>query len=282
MSLSSTSSGPRSTLQSNSNLDMSNMKRTAEASRGGKRKGTRSVSTLTPSQLARKRANDREAQRAIRARTKEHIDNLEREIEELRNQQNRDQTVQSLLRQNKSLEDELRRLRESVGLRAPDATDPYQPMFQPSSPPHQSSFGQPVSIYPLIPNMASYGNVSDGTESWPTSMPRSAPSPTSTAASSEVTDDYNGGNYIPTSAPSTGLRRSSLPPNMHSPPLSCINGEGGFDDMKPGFGCAQINMMPVHSAYQYQPWGMYQTQHYHASVPLEQSHPMPQVGRCTF
>ncbi|KAH7248379.1 hypothetical protein B0J15DRAFT_400930 [Fusarium solani] len=39
-----------------------------------KRKGTRSGSTLTPSQLARKGANDREAQRAIRARTKEHIE----------------------------------------------------------------------------------------------------------------------------------------------------------------------------------------------------------------
>ncbi|KAF2859348.1 hypothetical protein K470DRAFT_265345 [Piedraia hortae CBS 480.64] len=42
------------------------------------RAGTRSVSTLTPAQLERKRANDREAQRAIRQRTKDHIENLER------------------------------------------------------------------------------------------------------------------------------------------------------------------------------------------------------------
>lgn len=48
------------------------------------RAGARSVSKLTPEQLARKRANDREAQRAIRQRTKEHIDNLEREIQELK------------------------------------------------------------------------------------------------------------------------------------------------------------------------------------------------------
>lgn len=47
------------------------------------RAGTRSVSTLTPAQLQRKRANDREAQRAIRQRNKEHIENLERRIEEL-------------------------------------------------------------------------------------------------------------------------------------------------------------------------------------------------------
>ena len=42
--------------------------------------GTRSVSSLTPAQLERKRANDREAQRAIRARTKHHIDRLEKEL----------------------------------------------------------------------------------------------------------------------------------------------------------------------------------------------------------
>lgn len=78
--------------------------------------GTRSVSTLTPSQLARKRANDREAQRAIRARTKEHIERLESELEELKSHQSRDKTVQDLLRRNKALEEELNRLRESLGL----------------------------------------------------------------------------------------------------------------------------------------------------------------------
>lgn len=78
--------------------------------------GTRSVSTLTPSQLARKRANDREAQRAIRARTKEHIERLEHELEELRSTQSRDKTVQELLRRNKALEDELRQLKESMGV----------------------------------------------------------------------------------------------------------------------------------------------------------------------
>ena len=78
--------------------------------------GTRSVSTLTPSQLARKRANDREAQRAIRARTKEHIERLERELEELKSKQSRDETVQDLLKRNKALEKELRSLRETMGI----------------------------------------------------------------------------------------------------------------------------------------------------------------------
>lgn len=44
------------------------------------RAGTRSVTTLSTAQLERKRANDREAQRAIRARTKEHIDQLTQQL----------------------------------------------------------------------------------------------------------------------------------------------------------------------------------------------------------
>jgi hypothetical protein len=89
--------------------------------------GTRSVSTLTPAQLARKRANDREAQRAIRARTKEHIENLERELEELRSVSSRDDTVQDLLRRNRALEDELHRLRESMGIASNGPRNYYQP-----------------------------------------------------------------------------------------------------------------------------------------------------------
>jgi regulator of replication initiation timing len=77
---------------------------------------------LTPSQLARKRANDREAQRAIRARTKEHIERLERELEDLKGKHNRDDTVQDLIKRNKALETELKRLRESMGI---PHTDPY-------------------------------------------------------------------------------------------------------------------------------------------------------------
>lgn len=83
------------------------------------------MSTLTPSQLARKRANDREAQRAIRARTKEHIENLEREIDELRSQQNSDQRVRELLGRNRALEEEVRRLRESLGIRSAGHGLPY-------------------------------------------------------------------------------------------------------------------------------------------------------------
>lgn len=54
-------------------------RRTAPNSRG--------VANLTPEQLARKRANDREAQRAIRERTKNQIDKLNERIRELESQQ---------------------------------------------------------------------------------------------------------------------------------------------------------------------------------------------------
>lgn len=48
---------------------------------------SRGVANLTPEQLARKRANDREAQRAIRERTKNQIDLLNQRIRELESQQ---------------------------------------------------------------------------------------------------------------------------------------------------------------------------------------------------
>jgi hypothetical protein len=48
---------------------------------------SRGVANLTPEQLARKRANDREAQRAIRERTKNQIDRLNQRIQDLESQQ---------------------------------------------------------------------------------------------------------------------------------------------------------------------------------------------------
>lgn len=47
---------------------------------------SRGVANLTPDQLSKKRANDREAQRAIRERTKNQIEGLERKIQDLTTQ----------------------------------------------------------------------------------------------------------------------------------------------------------------------------------------------------
>ncbi|EXJ85542.1 hypothetical protein A1O1_05906 [Capronia coronata CBS 617.96] len=86
---------------------------------GRKRKapsGTRGVSSLTPEQLAKKRANDREAQRAIRERTKQHIESLERRIQELTSQQPY-QELQAVIRQKDAIQaenDEIRRRLASI------------------------------------------------------------------------------------------------------------------------------------------------------------------------
>ncbi|KAI2624864.1 hypothetical protein GGR54DRAFT_637765 [Hypoxylon sp. NC1633] len=251
---------------------MSNsMKPTSESSKGGKRKGTRSVSTLTPAQLARKRANDREAQRAIRARTKEHIENLEREIDELRSHQNRDQTLQSLLRRNKVLEEELSRLKESTGIRINGTNDQYQHTFHSSSPPRPESFGQSAPGYPMVNNITHYSNIADAAEAWPRSAPTVPCSISSTVSSpsSGGTDDFGGGNYIPTSASSAVFERSSIPPNARSPTFSSISGEGNFDELKPNFGCSQLSIMPINPTFQYQPWNMYSMQHMPGQIALD-------------
>ena len=66
---------------------------------------SRGVANLTPDQLAKKRANDREAQRAIRERTKNQIEGLERKIRELTSQQPY-QELQHVLRQKELVEAE--------------------------------------------------------------------------------------------------------------------------------------------------------------------------------
>lgn len=74
---------------------------------------SRGVANLTPEQLAKKRANDREAQRAIRERTKNQIENLERKIRELTQQQPY-QELQSVLRQKEIVENENAEIRKRL------------------------------------------------------------------------------------------------------------------------------------------------------------------------
>jgi hypothetical protein len=70
------------------------------------------VATLTAAQLARKRANDREAQRAIRQRTKEHIESLERRIAELTTGDENGSRLDEALQRNLDLEKEVQLLRD--------------------------------------------------------------------------------------------------------------------------------------------------------------------------
>lgn len=78
--------------------------------RDGIRKGTR---TMTPEQLERKRANDREAQRTIRQRTKEHIENLENQVAELRA---KSEQMNRVMQRNAVLEAEIAHLRQQLAV----------------------------------------------------------------------------------------------------------------------------------------------------------------------
>ncbi|CAG8975273.1 hypothetical protein HYALB_00007974 [Hymenoscyphus albidus] len=85
-----------------------------EPRRRASRAGTRSVATLTEAQLARKRANDREAQRSIRQRTKDRIERLEQRIKDLTEGQNDERSFEEIQRRNEELEEELRLMREAI------------------------------------------------------------------------------------------------------------------------------------------------------------------------
>ncbi|OBS28686.1 hypothetical protein FPOA_02624 [Fusarium poae] len=242
----------------------------AEPAKSSKRKGTRSVSTLTPSQLARKRANDREAQRAIRARTKEHIDRLERELEELKSKQSRDQTVQELLRRNQALEEELMRLKENMGVSmtsSPYSAPVYDDNLSSGSGAVPSPRGSPFPSgdYSPIPDYGQqYVPLPTNCESWANTV--SCPVPSNVSSPSSSADDYSAG-YIPTSVPT-----SLLPSNNTSSSSIGAVGHGHKDVIKmeyedvdshdAGYRLSNPSMQPVsphtYMAQQQQPaWNMY-------------------------
>lgn len=94
---------------------------------------SRGVAHLTPDQLAKKRANDRQAQRAIRERTKGHIDALEQQVRDLSSQKPF-LDLQAALRQNEAIRAENAELRQ--GLKA--AMDIIQPLIAKAELPGES------------------------------------------------------------------------------------------------------------------------------------------------
>lgn len=102
--------------------------------------GSRGVANLTPDQLAKKRANDREAQRAIRERTKTQIDGLERRIQDLTSQQPY-QELQHAIRQKEQVEAE----NEEIKKRLSNVIGILQPLIA-----VQPSVGGSISIGALL------------------------------------------------------------------------------------------------------------------------------------
>ncbi|KAG5988288.1 hypothetical protein E4U52_006716 [Claviceps spartinae] len=139
-----------------------------------KAKATKIASRLSPEQLARKRANDRESQRAIRARNKDLIASLQREVHELRSRDDA-RAVQELLRRNGALESELRLLRQSIGI-----PTPHQPAQ------HLDGSGHLASLNAFSTN--SYNSTSLPTDS-KYSIPRRLENPSSVWISGQYGSD---------------------------------------------------------------------------------------------
>lgn len=224
------------------------------------------MSTLTPSQLARKRANDREAQRAIRARTKEHIERLERELEELKGRHSRDEVVQTLMRKNKLLERELAALKESFGIQgrpypAPGYdVDGLQPAGSGVSS-RASSFGNNSTDYAAVSGFGpSYLPTPEPCESWPSVVPVSAisvPSVVSSPCSSTGhPEDYVPG-YIPTSVPASMMGGAVIPPTA----ISCLDEtKVEYEDIDTVEHAYSHTSVPQSSTYlPQQSWPMYPT-----------------------
>lgn len=91
----------------------------SETTTGGRKResraGTRKVTSLTPDQLSRKRANDREAQRTIRRRTKQHIEQLEQQVAAL---SAKGEHMDHVLQHNAALEAEIAHLRSQLSMAA--------------------------------------------------------------------------------------------------------------------------------------------------------------------
>ncbi|KAK7219110.1 hypothetical protein V2G26_007113 [Clonostachys chloroleuca] len=170
--------------------------------------------------ITHKRAKDREAQRAIRARTKEHIEQLEREVAELTSKQSRDQTIQDLLRHNKALGKELIQLREFVTV--PMTSSRY------SAPFHDGSLGAgndaspslrgppSPSAYQSLPVSRQHVPLTDDYESLANTISRTIPSNVSIPSSA----DYSA-SCLPISVPNL-----TLPPNTSSSSLDTVPDKG--------------------------------------------------------
>lgn len=197
----------------------------------------RSTSIFSPAQLTHKRAKDREAQRAIRARTKEHIEQLEREVAELTSKQSRDQTIQDLLRHNKALGKELIQLREFVTVpmtssrySAPCLTLQPVPLSNETSTStvHDGSLGAgndaspslrgppSPSAYQSLPVSRQHVPLTDDYESLANTISRTIPSNVSIPSSA----DYSA-SCLPISVPNL-----TLPPNTSSSSLDTVPDKG--------------------------------------------------------
>ncbi|MCJ1272327.1 hypothetical protein MMC21_000113 [Puttea exsequens] len=163
---------------------------------------SRGVANLTPEQLAKKRANDREAQRAIRERTKGQIEKLEREIQELRGQQPY-QELQNAIRQRELVEAE----NKDIKTRLVAISNLIQPLVG------QTDLAQIPHRDPALPGPIVTAGLSTGSQAQGFGAPRSATSSSTYACSPHA-------NHTPPSIPQQASYLSQ--PNAF-PPVSVLD-----------------------------------------------------------
>ncbi|KAL4941736.1 hypothetical protein BDV06DRAFT_175373 [Aspergillus oleicola] len=133
------------------------------------RAGTRRVTSLSAEQLERKRANDREAQRTIRQRTKEHIERLELQVAELRAKGDK---FDEVVRRNALLETEIRALRHQLTMAAgstgyQNLEEPYSQQPGPIIPSPQYPGALAVTSTSRTPSVLSTSSQVSTTRDWP-------------------------------------------------------------------------------------------------------------------
>ncbi|RAH60063.1 hypothetical protein BO85DRAFT_218027 [Aspergillus piperis CBS 112811] len=133
------------------------------------RAGARKVTSLSAEQLERKRANDREAQRTIRQRTKEHIERLEHQVAELKA---KGEQFDDVVRRNVALEHEIRALKHQLALAGRQGYSGMEGTYSNAAPGSMlpaTQFAEPLGMNPAsrAPSVISTSSrVSVGSE-WP-------------------------------------------------------------------------------------------------------------------
>ncbi|KAL2022032.1 hypothetical protein VTK56DRAFT_6272 [Thermocarpiscus australiensis] len=178
----------------------------SEAPKASKKKPSRSVSNLTHEQLERKRANDREAQRNIRLRTKQTIAELKLQNAELqRRVDDDDERIRELLERNRLLESQVCRLQALI--RSVRACRYRQPVFGVNGQPTDGS--QPL---PFDQSSAGPDNAAPRSDpSAPISLGVSSPS-----SSTGHPEGYEAG-YVSSSLPPAATTQSGLGQHHHHP-----------------------------------------------------------------
>ncbi|KAK3713369.1 hypothetical protein LTR37_008561 [Vermiconidia calcicola] len=192
------------------------------------RAGTRSVSTLSAAQLERKRANDREAQRAIRQRTKDHIEHLERNISELRAASEANEKMATATHQrNRELEQENAYLRTKLGEAGFAMNAPPSEAIQPpgASIPRPDSTSTPRSALSVNTSQSSnsrHGSWQQGPSGFSMTAPgaaagMSATAPVPLGPSLSTWRSHESGQSVHSSAGQLQDPTQTQPPGPYSP-----------------------------------------------------------------